>query len=76
MGRAYNVALASLPNFSIAGDISPSARYWERDIVTPEWTMDRDGTMAVPRGRPGMGVTVDRNRVHDLTVRSETFTAR
>ena len=76
VGRAYNVALASLPNFSIAGDISPSARYWERDIVTPEWTMDREGTMAVPLDRPGTGVTVDRNRVDDLTVRSETFTAR
>jgi O-succinylbenzoate synthase len=75
VGRAYNVALASLPSFSIAGDISPSARYWERDIVTPEWTMDRDGTMAVPLDRPGAGVTVDQNRVDDLTVRRETFTA-
>ena len=63
IGRAYNVALASLPNFSIAGDISPSARYWERDIVMPEWTMT-DGTMSVPAapgigaiGLPGRGTT-------------------
>ena len=40
IGRAYNVALASLPNFTLPGDVSPSARYWARDIVTPEWTMD------------------------------------
>ena len=48
IGRAYNVALASLPNFSLPGDLSPSARYWARDIVTPEWTMDADGMVAVP----------------------------
>ena len=47
IGRAYNVALASLPNFSLPGDLSPSARYWARDIVSPEWTMDADGM--VPR---------------------------
>jgi len=76
VGRAYNVALASLPNFTIPGDISPSARYWERDVVTPEWAMDGAGTIHVPRDRPGLGVTVDINRVDDLTVRHETLTAR
>lgn len=70
VGRAYNVALASLPNFSMPGDLSPSARYWERDVVTPEWTMD-GGMVAVPVGRPGIGVTVDADRVDDLTVRRE-----
>ena len=49
IGRAYNVALASLPNFSLPGDLCPSARYWARDIVTPEWTMDADGMVHVPR---------------------------
>jgi o-succinylbenzoate synthase len=73
IGRAYNVALATLPGFTIAGDLSPSARYWARDIVTPEWTMDDDGTTAVPVDRPGIGVTVDEGRIDDLTVRSETF---
>ncbi|MGH7637836.1 MAG: o-succinylbenzoate synthase [Gemmatimonadaceae bacterium] len=71
VGRAYNVALASLPNFKLPGDLSPSARYWERDIVQPEWTMDGDGMVAVPRGRPGIGVEVDRDRVDALTVRVE-----
>lgn len=75
IGRAYNVALASLPNFTLPGDVSPSARYWERDIVTPEWTMSDDGMVTVPHETPGLGVTVDRDRVDDLTVRSETLTA-
>ena len=69
VGRAYNVALASLPGFSLPGDLSPSARYWRRDIVIPEWTMDARGTVAVPLDAPGIGVTVDRDRVDDLTVR-------
>ncbi len=74
VGRAYNVALASLPNFVIPGDVSPSARYWERDIVIPEWTME-DGMISVPRTRPGLGVSVDRDRVEDLTVRERALTA-
>jgi O-succinylbenzoate synthase len=74
IGRAYNVALASLPNFTIPGDVSPSARYWERDIVTPEWTMDEDGMVTVPRDRPGLGVEVDLDRVDELTVRRRTLT--
>lgn len=69
VGRAYNVALASLPNFTLPGDLSPSARYWQRDIVTPEWTMSSHGTMQVPRNAPGLGVTVDVDRVEQLTVR-------
>ncbi|MEJ7809479.1 MAG: o-succinylbenzoate synthase [Gemmatimonadaceae bacterium] len=73
VGRAYNVALASLPNFSLPGDLSPSARYWERDIVTPEWTMDADGMVHVPRTDPGIGVTVDVDRVENLTVRREVL---
>ena len=72
IGRAHNVALASLPNFTLPGDLSPSARYWERDIVTPEWTMDGDGMVHVPR-TPGMGVAVDMDRVENLTVRSEVL---
>ena len=75
IGRAYNVALASLPNFTLPGDLSPSARYWERDIVTPEWTMDADGMVHVPRNGPGIGVQVDRGRVDDLTVRTEELRA-
>lgn len=70
IGRAYNVALASLSNFTLPGDLSPSARYWAQDIVTPEWTMDR-GSVAVPLDTPGIGVDVDRARIDALTVRTE-----
>jgi len=73
VGRSHNVALASLSNFVLPGDLSPSARYWERDIVTPEWTMDAHGMVQVPLDRPGMGVEVDLDRVENLTVRSETL---
>ena len=71
VGRSYNVALASLPNFTKPGDVSPSARYWERDVVTPEWTMDSAGMVKVPLDRPGIGVDVDLDRIDDLTVRTE-----
>ena len=74
VGRAHNVALASLPNFSLPGDLSPSARYWDRDIVVPEWTMDR-GTITVPRHSPGMGVQLDMDYVETLTTRADTVTA-
>jgi O-succinylbenzoate synthase len=76
VGRAYNVALASLPNFKLPGDLSPSARYWERDVVIPEWTMDAEGMVTVPRTQPGIGVTIDMARVDDLIVRSQTLGSR
>ena len=72
IGRACNVALASLPNFTIPGDVSPSSRYWARDVVSPEWTMDGDGWVNVPEG-PGLGVEVDRERIEALTVQGETL---
>jgi o-succinylbenzoate synthase len=71
IGRAHNVALASLPNFSLPGDLSPSARYWDRDIVQPEWTMDADGLVRVPLDGKGIGVTIDMDRIDGLTVRRE-----
>ena len=73
IGRAYNVALASLAGFTIPGDTSPSERYWTRDVVEPEWTMT-DGLMRVPN-TPGLGVHVDVGRIDDLTVRAEMFPA-
>ena len=76
VGRACNVALASLPNFTKPGDLSPSARYWQRDVVTPEWTMSTDGMVAVPLDRPGLGVDVDVDRIDDLTVRTAVLRAK
>ena len=74
IGRAYNVALASLPNFTMPGDLSPSDRYWERDVVHPAWTME-DGLVRVPRAEPGIGVTPDAEMIDALTVRRERLTA-
>lgn len=67
IGRAYNLALASLPNFLLPGDISESRRYWAEDIVDPEFVM-KDGMMPVPDG-PGIGVMVREDRVDRLTKR-------
>ncbi len=77
VGRAHNVALASLPGFTLPGDLSPSARYWGvgGDVVEPEWTMDREGMVRVPLDRPGIGVAVDLERIAALTVRRDDLTA-
>jgi O-succinylbenzoate synthase len=75
IGRAYNVALASLPNFATPGDISPSARYWARDVVSPEWTMDAAGQIRVPTDRPGLGVVVEVDRIEGLTARRRMVSA-
>lgn len=76
VGRAHNVSLASLPNFSLPGDLSPSSRYWERDIVTPEWTMDGEGMVHVPRDKPGIGVSLDMDFLDSITVRREELQRR
>lgn len=73
VGRAHNLALASLPGFTLPGDISASRRYWERDIVTPEMEVV-GGHMAVPSA-PGIGVEVDVERVRALTVREAVVVA-
>src|SRR4029079_5802728 len=76
IGRAYNVALASLPNFSLPGDLSPSARYWSRDVVSPEWTMNADGLVPVPTTTPGLGVVVDTDFIDSITTRLEVVSTR
>jgi len=72
IGRAGNVALASLPNFTLPGDISASKRYYKEDIVDPAFEVAPDGTMAVPTG-PGIGVEVLADRLERVTVRREEF---
>jgi O-succinylbenzoate synthase len=67
IGRAHNLALASLPGFTLPGDISASARYWTRDIITPPVTVAADGTVIVPI-RPGIGIDLDRDYLHSETV--------
>lgn len=65
IGRAHNLALASLPNMSLPGDTSASDRYWARDVVIPPFKLNGDGTVDVPRG-PGIGVEVDEDFVQSL----------
>jgi O-succinylbenzoate synthase len=68
VGRAHNVALASLPGFTLPGDISASQRYFHEDIVEPAFAINSDGTMDVPAG-PGIGVQVLQDRIEAATVR-------
>ncbi|NWG27262.1 MAG: o-succinylbenzoate synthase, partial [Ignavibacteriaceae bacterium] len=72
IGRAGNVALASLPNFTLPGDISASKRYYKQDIVEPEFTVNKDGTMDVPT-KPGIGVEVNMKNLDKLTVNKKEF---
>ncbi len=74
IGRAGNVALASLPNFTLPGDISASRRYYREDIVAPPFEVAADGTMAVPTG-PGIGVAVRAEQLERVTERREEFRA-
>jgi O-succinylbenzoate synthase len=75
IGRAHNIALSSLPNFTLPGDVSASKRYWTEDIIEPEVTVSSAGEIVVPQG-PGLGFEVRRDRIEKLTVRRETMKAR
>jgi O-succinylbenzoate synthase len=68
IGRAQNIALSSLPNFSLPGDVSASKRYWSEDIIEPEVTVSGAGQIIVPTGA-GRGYEVRRDRIEALTVR-------
>lgn len=71
VGRAHNVALATLPGFTLPGDISASRRYWERDIVDPEFEIV-DGTLTPPEAA-GIGVRPDLERIERETTRRRVF---
>jgi o-succinylbenzoate synthase len=73
IGRAANLALASLPGFTLPGDTSASRRYFADDL-TPPFEMDADGTMAVPDG-PGLGVDPLPERLEACTMRIERLSA-
>ncbi len=74
IGRAHNIALSSLPNFALPGDVSASRRYWAQDLIEPEVTVSDVGEIAVPTA-PGRGYEVRRDRVKELTVRSQRVQA-
>jgi O-succinylbenzoate synthase len=72
IGRAHNIALATLPNFTLPGDVSASKRYWARDIVHPPVEVTSRGTIAV-RDQPGFGYELDREFLDSITVRQESI---
>jgi O-succinylbenzoate synthase len=74
IGRAHNIALSSLENFSLPGDVSASRRYWVEDIIEPEVTVSAQGEIVVPTG-VGSGFAVLRDRIEELTVRRQTVRA-
>lgn len=73
VGRAAQLALASLPGFTLPGDISATSRYYEHDIATPFFLNAEDSTITVPTG-PGLGIEVDVARLKAVTLRQESFT--
>ncbi len=72
IGRAANLALASLPNFLLPGDVSASDRYYHEDLIEPPVILSRDGTISVPTP-PGLGFQVVLDRVERHTVKKATF---
>jgi o-succinylbenzoate synthase len=72
VGRAHNIALSTLENFQLPGDVSASRRYWKEDIIEPEVEVSAKGMIAV-RDAPGTGYRVREDLIQKLTVREETF---
>ena len=70
IGRAQNIAMSTLANFTLPGDVSASSRYWEEDIIDPPVTVSARGTIKPPDA-PGIGYAVNLSRIEALTVRKE-----
>ena len=75
IGRAHNIHLASLPNFTLPGDIAASKRYYVPDLIDPPIDIAADGTIEVPHG-PGLGINIVQERVDAATLRSVTLEAQ
>ena len=72
VGRAHNIALSTLPNFRLPGDVSAAKRYWVEDVVEPEIRVSSRGTIAVS-DEPGTGYEIRQDLIEKLTVRTETI---
>jgi O-succinylbenzoate synthase len=72
IGRAHNIAMSTLPNFTLPGDVSASKRYWDQDIIEPEVEVTPQGTIRVPT-TPGLGYRVKRDLVERLTAREREW---
>lgn len=75
VGRAHNIAMSTLSNFILPGDVSASQRYWTEDIIEPEVIVTATGTIPAPHGS-GLGYAVKRELVDRLTVRAKEWKAR
>ena len=72
IGRAHNIALATLPNFVLPGDVSASKRYWKQDIIQPAVETTPRGTIEL-RDAPGFGYELDPDYIRSITVREEVI---
>ncbi|MGA2904193.1 MAG: enolase C-terminal domain-like protein, partial [Candidatus Korobacteraceae bacterium] len=72
VGRSHNVALSTLPNFQLPGDVSASKRYWKEDIIAPEVEVSPQGTIAVS-DKPGRGYELKKDLIDALTVRERVL---
>jgi O-succinylbenzoate synthase len=72
IGRAHNIAMSSLPNFTLPGDVSASRRYWTEDIIEPEVEVTSRGTIKVPAA-PGIGYAPRLDRIESLSKRKEVL---
>jgi O-succinylbenzoate synthase len=70
IGRAHNIALATLPNFTLPGDVAASKRYWKHDIIAPEVETTAQGTIVI-RDEPGFGYQIDHDFMNSVTLRTE-----
>jgi O-succinylbenzoate synthase len=70
IGRSHNVALSTLANFKLPGDVSASKRYWKEDIIEPEVEVSAEGTITVT-DQPGRGYELRKDLIEALTVRKE-----
>jgi O-succinylbenzoate synthase len=73
IGRAHNLHLSTLPNFSLPGDVAASRRYYQPDLIEPGIEVQPDGMIRVPDG-PGIGVHVVDDRLEQATLRRAEFT--
>jgi O-succinylbenzoate synthase len=75
IGRAHNIAMSTLPGFTLPGDVSASGRYWAEDVIEPEVEVTSRGTIHSPT-TAGLGYTVKRELIQRLTVRSQHWKHR
>ncbi|MEP7076452.1 MAG: o-succinylbenzoate synthase [Acidobacteriota bacterium] len=72
IGRAHNIAMSTLPGFTLPGDVSASARYWNEDIIVPPVEVSSRGTITAPTGA-GIGFAINESLAEKVTTRQETF---